>query len=246
MRIGLLSDIHGNREALDACLASLAEERCDRVVVLGDLVGYGPDPVYVVDRVRELAERGAIVIRGNHDDYVARPRRGMSEHAKTAIDWTRTRLDAETQAYLGALPLSVREDDRLYVHASADEPADWTYVDDVDTADRSLQATDARHVYCGHTHVPALFHAMPGRRAQYFRPLPNRPIPFVASRRYLLVLGAVGQPRDRNPNACWGLVDTDEPGVTLVRIPYDVDTTMRKINDAGLPEWLARRLAEGR
>lgn len=246
MRIGLLSDIHGNREALDACLASVAEARCDRLVLLGDLVGYGPDPAYIVDRARELAAEGAIVIRGNHDDYVARPRWGMSEPARIALDWTRGRLDAETRTYLGDLPLAVREDDRLYVHASADEPAEWTYVMDADTADLSLRATDARLVFCGHTHVPALFRAAPGRRPQSIRPVPDGPIALGTDHRHLLVLGAVGQPRDRNPAACWGLIDTEAQHARLVRVSYDVANTTRKIRQAGLPEWLARRLGEGR
>ncbi|MEJ1160759.1 metallophosphoesterase family protein [Prosthecomicrobium sp. N25] len=246
MRIGLLSDIHANREAFDACLEAVDEATCDRLVVLGDLVGYGPDPVYVLDRVRELAHRGALVVRGNHDDYAVQPRRGMSERAKEAIDWTHARLDADAKAYLAALPLTIEDEDRLYVHASAADPANWTYVDDEDAAAASFAATRARLILCGHTHVPSLYHSLAGRRPQYFRPLPNRPIPLSATRRYLLVLGAVGQPRDRNPNACWGLLDTREKTVAVMRQPYDVETTMRKINDAGLPEWLARRLAEGR
>ena len=246
MRIGLFSDIHGNREAFDACIADARGAGLDRIVVLGDLVGYGPDPAYVVDRVRALADEGALVLRGNHDDYAVRPRRGMSENARIAIEWTHERLDSDALGYLGALPLEIPDGERLYVHASAADPASWTYVDDRDAAEACLAATGARQIYCGHTHVPALYHSIAGRKPEHFRPLPNKPIPLSSARRYVLVTGAVGQPRDRNPNACWGLLDTEAKSVTLMRVPYDVDATMRKINDAGLPEWLGRRLKEGR
>lgn len=246
MRIGLLTDIHANREALDACLADIDVEGCDLLVVLGDIVGYGPDPAYAVDRVRELAERGAVVVKGNHDEAAVAPRRGMSEHARRAIDWTRDGIDDDAKAYLDALPFSVADEDRLYVHAGAADPARWVYVDDIESAAQSFAGSTARSIFCGHTHLPALFHMLPGRRPQHFRPLDNKPVPLSQGRRNLIVVGSVGQPRDRNPKACWGLLDTAERSVTMRRVPYDLDTTMRKINDAGLPEWLALRLAEGR
>lgn len=246
MRIGLFTDIHGNREALDSCLEHAAAVGIDRHVFLGDLVGYGPDPAYIVDRVRGLVETGAIVIRGNHDDYAVKPKRGMSEMARIAIEWTHKVLDAEARAWLGTLPFSAQEDDRLYVHASAAEPPEWHYIDNRAAAEACLAATAQRLIFCGHTHVPALFHSIGGRPAEHFRPLANKPVPLLPARRWVTVVGAVGQPRDRNPNACWGLLDTDEKSIAMMRVPYEIDETLRKINAADLPEWLGIRLKEGR
>lgn len=246
MRIGFFTDIHGNRDAFDAVLGHAGSMRLDRTVVLGDLVGYGADPVAVVDTVRRMAEAGASVIKGNHDAYAVRPGKGMTENARHAIEWTHRVLDADARAWLDALPYTIEEDDRLYVHASANEPEAWHYVDTRSAAAASLKATGARLIFCGHTHVPAVFHMIGGRGVEYFQPLPNKPTPVSGARRYLTVVGSVGQPRDRNPAACWALYDTDEKTITQHRVPYDPGPTMRRIKDAGLPEWLADRLLEGR
>ena len=216
MRTALLTDIHGNIEALAACLDHAAALGVERYVVLGDLVGYGPDPGAVVDRVQQLAEAGAIVLKGNHDEAIARGGERMNEVAAEAIRWTRDRLTAGQKTFLAGLPLTVREGDVLYVHASAARPAQWAYVNGIDAATTSLDATDARLTFCGHTHVPALFHRLPGRRVESYVPQPGKPVPFSRARRYLGVIGAVGQPRDRNPRACWGLLE--DAGLTLHRV----------------------------
>lgn len=246
MRIGLFADIHGNAEAFDACLAAAREAGVEQFVFLGDIVGYGPDPARALDRVAELVQAGGVVVQGNHDEAVAAGPRAMTSTARQAVDWTREQLGSAQREFLGALPLTHAEDDRLYVHASAREPAAWTYVHDRADADKSLAATEAFVTFCGHTHVPALFHALAGRRASHFRPLPGKAVPLSKLRRHVVVLGAVGQPRDRNPRACWGLYDTAERTVTMRREPYDIEATVRKINAAGLPEWLGERLFHGR
>lgn len=246
MRIALLTDIHANIEALDACLAAAEAVHVDAWVCLGDLVGYGPDPKAVVERIAGLRARGAVVIQGNHDEAAAAETAAMSENARLAIDWTRARLSADERRFLRELPLQARDHDRLYVHASANDPAEWHYVDAPSTAGASLAATDARFTFCGHTHLPALYHALPGRAPAFFRPLADKPVPLSRLRRHVVVVGSVGQPRDRDPRACWGLFDTADNSIAMRRVPYDVDETMRKIKAAGLPEWLADRLAMGR
>lgn len=246
MRIALLTDIHANLEALDACIAAAAASRVDAWVCLGDIVGYGPDPSAVIDRIAGLGARGAVVIQGNHDAAAAAEQAGMSEKARLAIEWTRARLTAEERRYLRELPLDHRDGDRLYVHASANDPAEWHYVDAPSTAGASLAATDARFTFCGHTHQPALYHAHAGRAPTYFRPHADKSVPLPRMRRHVVVVGSVGQPRDRDARACWGLFDTSDSSIVMRRVPYDVDATMRKIKAAGLPEWLADRLALGR
>jgi diadenosine tetraphosphatase ApaH/serine/threonine PP2A family protein phosphatase len=243
--IALLADIHGNREALTACLADAERRNTDRAIFLGDLVGYGADPGWVVDRVMEYASRGAVVLQGNHDAAAAGERESMNETAAEAIAWTRTQLSATQRDFLKNLPLTAEDNGRLFVHASADEPAAWHYILDSRGARRSFEATSARQTFCGHVHVPALYHLSLTGKLFEFVPVAGTAMPLVASRRWLAVLGAVGQPRDRNPAACYGLLDETQNTLSYIRVPYDVATAARKIREAGLPLVLAARLEQG-
>jgi diadenosine tetraphosphatase ApaH/serine/threonine PP2A family protein phosphatase len=242
VRIALFTDIHGNREALTACLAHARENAVDRHVFLGDFVGYGADPGWVVDTVMREVGRGAIALMGNHDAAIFSDAWRMNEVAQTAIEWTRTQLDTTQRDFLRQLPLTADEEDRLYVHASADTPERWRYVTDVYDASCSFDATEARLTFCGHTHVPALFRAngMPSG----FRPT-ARPIPLTRPQRWLAVIGSVGQPRDDNPAACYALLDDAANQLTYVRVAYDIDAAARKIRAAGLPARLSERLYSG-
>ncbi|HYF08161.1 MAG TPA: metallophosphoesterase family protein, partial [Acetobacteraceae bacterium] len=143
MRIALLADIHGNREALEACLAQIDRAGIGRLVFLGDLVGYGADPQWVVETVMARVARGAQAILGNHDAAIRDGPRGMNEAAAAAIGWTRTRLSPEAAGFLASLPLEAEEEDRLYVHANASNPVRWHYVTDTEAARRSLEGTPA-------------------------------------------------------------------------------------------------------
>lgn len=245
MLIALLADIHANREAFQACLDDAASAGAERYVFLGDLVGYGPDPEWVVERVGAMVEEGALAIQGNHDEAASGEDDRMSAVAHAAIVWTRARLSAAHKAFLAGLPLDLHDDDRLYVHASASAPADWIYVLGAREAFGCLRATAQRIVFCGHTHIPALFNESAASLPGQHTPVAGKPTPLLAQRRWLAVLGAVGQPRDRNPAACYGLYDEDTRRLTYVRVPYDTDVTARKIRAAGLPSALAARLLSG-
>jgi diadenosine tetraphosphatase ApaH/serine/threonine PP2A family protein phosphatase len=246
MRIAILSDIHANREAFEACLADAARRGAQRLVLLGDIVGYGAEPGWAVLRAMELAAAGAVVVKGNHDEAAVRDRGGMSEDAAAAAAWTRSVLDAEAKAWLEALPLEVSEEDRLYVHADAHDPPRWTYVRDAEDARRGLAAVGARLVFCGHTHVPALFGLTATAKLVSFTPVAGVPVPLLRPRRWVAVLGAVGQPRDGNPAAAYAMLDTAASDYTLLRVPYDAESAGAKIRAAGLPERLATRLLRGR
>ncbi|MBX6374438.1 MAG: metallophosphoesterase family protein [Acetobacteraceae bacterium] len=249
MRIALFSDIHGNREALAACLHHAERQKAERLVFLGDLVGYGADPGWVVETVRACVARGdAIALLGNHDEAAASPRGavGMNDVAAAAIGWTRRQLDPEAVAFLASLPLVAEDGERLYVHADASAPGRWRYVTSAEAALRSLSATEARVTICGHVHVPALFGLTATEKLVSHRPAPGVAVPLLRPRRWLAVLGAVGQPRDGDPRACYGLLDTDSSELTWVRVPYDVAAAAAKIRAAGLPELLAERLERGR
>src|SRR5688500_5785256 len=170
MLIGLFTDIHGNREAFEACLTDAGRHPIDRHVFLGDFVGYGAVPGFVIDAVRGYAARGAVALLGNHDSAVIGIPERMNDEATAAIQWTRRQLNPAQLEFLAGLPLEAEEDDRLYVHASAADPAAWDYVIDERAAARSLRATDAHLTFCGHVHVPALFHVGAGGRVTGFDP----------------------------------------------------------------------------
>jgi diadenosine tetraphosphatase ApaH/serine/threonine PP2A family protein phosphatase len=245
MLIGLMSDIHGNREALASCLADARGRGVERFVVLGDIVGYGPDPQWCVETVARLTADGQLAIKGNHDAAIEDPGVPMNPVARAAIAWTRDRLDNAAKTFLGGLPFDLNEDDRLYVHASANAPEDWIYVLGPREAFASFRATAQRITFCGHTHIPALFNESASSLPQLHIPTDGRPVPLLAQRRWLAVLGAVGQPRDHNPAACYGLLDDESRRLSYIRVPYDADLTARKIRAAGLPEALAIRLLAG-
>ncbi len=243
--IALLADIHGNREALTACLADAERRNADRYVFLGDLVGYGADPGWVVDRVTEYAGRGALAILGNHDSAAAGADESMNDTAQQAIEWTRRQLSAAQRGFLENLPVSIADGARLYVHASAYQPREWHYVLDSHSARQSIGATPAHQTFCGHVHVPALYHLSLTGKLIEFTPTAGMAIPLLHGRRWLAVLGAVGQPRDHNPAACYALLDETQNTVTYIRVPYDVASAARKIREAGLPAVLAARIEQG-
>jgi diadenosine tetraphosphatase ApaH/serine/threonine PP2A family protein phosphatase len=247
MRIAILSDIHANREAFDACLRHAERQGFDRLIFLGDLVGYGADPVYVVDRVIEAVAKGAQALRGNHDAAAAAgSAEGMNAYAGVAIEWTHAALDAGRRAFLAQLPLTIEEGDRLFVHAEASSPREWRYVADVAGAERSLFATDKRLTFCGHTHRPQIYHMAHNRPPVPFTPQAGVPTPFIGHRKWLAVLGSVGQPRDHDPAASYAMFDVERSEITYLRAPYDIEKAAEKIHAAGLPNILAARLFVGR
>lgn len=246
MRIAILSDIHANREAFEACLEAARAAGAERFVLLGDIVGYGPDPVWCVDKTRELVAAGALCLRGNHDEAAAGGSTSLNETARAVIDWTKERLDPAQTAFLAGLPLTVEEGDRLYVHADGSSPARWHYVMDAESAALHFNATEKRVGFCGHVHLPALYSRSAQGHVTPFTPSSDAPIPLLPQRRWLAVMGSVGQPRDRNPAAAFGLYDVGKKELRYMRAAYDVEATAAKIRAAGLPESLAARLLTGR
>lgn len=245
MRLALLTDIHGNREAFEAVLADLSARQVDRIAVLGDVVGYGPDPAWCVGRVMDLVGQGALCVQGNHDSAIGTRSESMSAIAKAAIDWTRPQLTAEQAAFLAALPVSQGLGDVLLVHASANDPSGWIYVTSERSAMPSFRVCPAQVIFCGHVHVPALFTCdMRGTVRGHQIPL-ARPVPLLRSRRWLAVVGSVGQPRDGVAQAGYALFDTVSQEVTFRRVAYDCAATAAKVRAAGLPETLALRLLRG-
>lgn len=245
MRLALLADIHGNREALEAVLADIAQRKIDRIVILGDIVGYGPDPEWCADKTMALVAAGAVAVKGNHDSGIADRGEGMNAIARAALDWTRPRLSQTQRDFLAGLPMTASLDDALFVHASANDPADWIYVTSERSAMPGFRVSRARLIFCGHVHVPALFTCDRAGTVRGQKVTTGTPVPLLRSRRWMAVIGSVGQPRDGVPHAAYAIHDGATNEVTFRRVPYDAETTARKTHEAGLPETLALRLLRG-
>ena len=245
MRYLVLSDIHANLEALEAVLAEAGG--VERTLVLGDVIGYGADPNAVVDRLRGL--RDVTFIRGNHDKVGTglESVTGFNHLARHAIQWTASALTAENRIWVAALgrgPLDI--DDIVEISHGSPFDEDTYIFDELDVRHAFTAAKRPLSLF-GHTHVPAAF-CLTGSKLQSVGPPRGTrfSLPLEPECRYLVNCGAVGQPRDGDPRAAYGLVDTKARALTVMRVEYDVALTQAKILAAGLPEVLAHRLAIGR
>ncbi len=247
MRHLVLSDIHANYTALEAALAAV-ERRWEKVVCLGDVVGYGPDPNEVIDRVRAM---GAMTIRGNHDKASC----GLADAedfnpvARTAANWTREHLRAENLTYLQQLPQGPLEADGLaLVHGALRDEDEYVFAPA--QALEGLLESPSPVTFFGHTHFQGGF----SFRDDQLEVIQLRPQPgasFAALRvesntRYLLNPGSIGQPRDGDPRAAFAIADLDHSVVEFWRVPYNVGAVQQRMKLAGLPEPLILRLAFGR
>ncbi len=246
MLIAIFADIHANRQAFTACLSQARALGAERTVLLGDYVGYGADPEWTVMSVMDLVDKGAMAVRGNHDNAVGELRESLNLEAQTVIEWTRGELALSERLFLKELPLILNDDERLYVHSEASKPKSWRYVTSVGDAARSLVATSARITFCGHVHRPKLYTVGPRGIITAFTPITDSVIPLLPGRRWLAVLGSVGQPRDGNPAASYVVLDTEQNELIYCRAPYDIEAAATSIRDKGLPTWLADRLFLGK
>lgn len=241
MRYALISDIHGNLEALNAVLAEIDKLHLDTILCLGDVVGYGPNPNECVQIVRT---RAAVCLIGNHDEAaLGRVDLEFFNYiAREAIEWTMKQLNRESIAYLTGLPYTHEFENNLIVHASPDEPRRWNYIISLEDAEQSFEAFAQQLCFIGHSHTPWVIDLPPQGRMQVRQ---DYPVAFREGHRYLINVGSVGQPRDRNPAAAFGVWDTVKHEYTLKRVPYEVAKTQKKIRAHGLPSFLADRLASG-
>jgi predicted phosphodiesterase len=247
VRILILSDLHANIDALEAVLAAAPPDTWDRVMVLGDLVGYGAAPNQVVDRIRALDP--VAIIRGNHDKAACGLDDGSNFNyiARLAATWTAGELVPGNREYLRALPEGpVPVDDRLEICHGAPFDEDY-YLFDSDDAAHALDSAKRPVLLFGHTHLPVVFTAR-GTTFDAFVPTgdDDRRVDFEPGLRYLANPGSVGQPRDGDPRAAFAIYDTAAPSLLLRRVAYPVGVAQRRILAAGLPASLANRLAIGR
>lgn len=241
MKYALLSDIHGNLEALEAVLADVDAWAPAAVFCLGDFVGYGPDPNACVARLRPII---AAAVAGNHDLAAlgALDVSVFNPLAAAAILWTQGQLSAESRAFLRDLPERIERNGFLAVHGSVRDPI-GEYILDLETAERSFHADPFRICAVGHTHVPAVFMKHnDGVRGGLLTAEASLTID--PGFRYIINAGSVGQPRDGDPRAAY--VRLEDEAAHLVRLEYPVERTQEKMLAAGLPPALAERLAYGR
>lgn len=245
MKIAILSDIHSNLEALTACRERALAHGVEQFVCLGDCVGYGADPVATMDLLLSLP--GLVSVLGNHDEHMILEGNTLpSPQVKQAVDWTRQQLRREHLDYLGALPYLRIERGVTFVHASAARPYEWDYLFDADQVWECMQAAETSLVFIGHVHVPSLYREVRADSAELVVPQEGKAFALNPSRRYVVNVGSVGQPRDDDNRSSFVIYDEERNSVTFQRVSYDYSVAGRKILAAGLNPFFAERLETGR
>jgi diadenosine tetraphosphatase ApaH/serine/threonine PP2A family protein phosphatase len=244
VKFAIFSDVHGNLESLEAVLAHASNAGAGFYLCLGDVIGYGANPNECVDRVRSLSH--VACLKGNHDAAVidARERAFFHEVALEGIEYSAQRLTPANAEFLRTLPYVYTGHARIMaVHASPYRPEEWEYVLDQVGAERAFDAmTPARAAFIGHSHSPVVF--VDDGSAQRF-PADGPVMLDLATRRYIINVGSVGQPRDGNPDASYVIYDDETDSARLYRVRYDREKAAEKILKAGLPPVLAERLLVG-
>lgn len=271
MKYAIISDIHANLQALTVVLEKCRAEGVEAYICVGDIVGYNANPAECLEMIRSL--NLVAVVKGNHDEYASNDddaMAGFNPHAKAAVLWTKSRLSEEQRAWLRNLHLkqTVRGGNMTIVHATLDSPESWGYIFDIYQAKDNFTYQFTQLCFCGHSHVPIAFKRQPfssapgtipveeivdwkGRKASIENSKPGDsldPDPVIKlekGAKYLINIGSVGQPRNRDPRASFAIYDSDKATVVRYRLEYDIEGAQKNIREAGLPERLALRLAVG-
>jgi predicted phosphodiesterase len=242
MRYLVISDIHGNVEALERILEEIKASNPDIIASLGDVVGYGANPGECIDIVQEWAH---IRIIGNHDLVAAglTDSEGFNPAARKAILWTVNSLDPGHRDILEEYDPIRRYNQCLFAHASPVSPLDWEYIYTVGQARKIFEGSSEKYIFIGHTHIPniIIYNKKEGCRVSSSSMVQVEP-----ESRYLINVGSIGQPRDGIAASSFALLDTKKAKLMIKRVPYDIETAQEKIRSAGLPESLASRLATAR
>jgi diadenosine tetraphosphatase ApaH/serine/threonine PP2A family protein phosphatase len=245
VRITLVTDVHANLAALEAVLRHAETQRAlDEVWSMGDLVGYGPQPSECLALLRRYP---FISVIGNHDLAAVGgiDTKNFNPDAAAANAWTAERLTPDEMAFLRGLPETLVREPMTLVHGSLRWPV-WEYIFSADAAVAQFERQQTPYSLVGHTHVPMVFEEVPGRARPIIWPLSHGDVLDLGERRLIINPGGVGQPRDGDPRAAYGIYDTDERAIFLYRVPYDIARTQKIMTEAGLPERLIRRLSFGR
>lgn len=238
MKYAIVSDVHANLEAVDACFKMIDEIKPDKIACLGDMVDYCAQPNDVVSIIKSRCD---IVVLGNHDEAQFNYTRsdGFSENAKISSIHTRSVIDPEFVEWFKTLPYTYSENNLLFVHGSPAEPKNFRYVFDSDSAKQNFQSFNEGICFIGHSHMPVIFELKKGSVSIRKQGILSREC------RYIINVGSVGQPRNMDPKLCFGVFDTNDYSFNYERVEYDVRTAASKILNEGLPNKLAERLESG-
>lgn len=240
MKIAIVSDVHSNLEALERVLEEIQNEKVEQIYSLGDMVGYNANPVECLQLIRE---KNVLCVAGNHD-YASV---GLTDieffnpFAKKAALWSGKQLKLQDRDFIQSLPLVRNLDTITFVHATLDHPEEWGYILSEKEAAESFRFQQTPLCFVGHSHYPGVFEE--GGSIQLS---PEGPIKLKKGARHIVNVGSVGQPRDGDPRSCFVIFDPDHGTVDFRRLDYDIEKTQEKVLAAGLPEFLAARLALGR
>lgn len=241
-KIALISDIHGNLEALERVLSEIEKHKPDKIICLGDIVGYGANPKECCDIVRKNCD---VVIRGNHDEAIFSPEitKYFVDHAKESAEWTRGQLDEGTIEWLKSLPYTYQEGDFLFCHGAPYSPEDYIYLVTKESAYwtlRYIKSLGLKASFSGHAHITYVFGI---RKDGNFEIKAPSIIDISEYDGIAVNVGSVGQPRDRDPRAAFSIIEDNI--YRVFRIEYDIEKAASKIRSAGLPEILSKRLFLG-
>lgn len=241
MRIALISDVHGNLEALENVLRDIEKQGAEKIHFLGDAVGYGCNPDECVKLIDKHCD---IKLLGNHD-YAAmglESTEHFNQLAQASMDWTQTRIKDKTIRTLADFEMEASFLDYFLVHSSPSEPDKWHYVLNLDQATHHFESFSQSICFIGHSHSPTCFEmAASGTVRQHSKPV----IKCKKEKRYIINIGSVGQPRDNDPRGCYVIIDTDTDTATYRRVEYNIEKTQEKMRKARLPNFLIDRLAAG-
>ncbi|MDD5006146.1 MAG: metallophosphoesterase family protein [Candidatus Omnitrophica bacterium] len=240
MRYAIFSDIHSNLEALQSVLAAYERERIDKYLCIGDIVGYAANPK---ECIKIIKDKKIITVAGNHD-WAAAEKFNIeyfNPYAKAAVLWTKDNIDEHDTDYLNNLDLIYTEDDFCLAHGTLFNPGDFDYIYDISDARDSFKIMDASVCFVGHTHISGNF-IKDGNEITYNR---NNVVKIEPQKQYIVNVGSVGQPRDRDNRACFCIFDTKDKAVEIKRTDYNIRAAQKKIINAGLPLFLSERLESG-
>jgi len=243
MIIAIISDIHANLEALTVAINFILERNASKILCCGDIVGYGPDPSSCINLLRRYDFKS---VYGNHDKAILTDSIGIyfNEDAIVALNIQKNLINAEQIGFIKKLPFTISEDEYILTHSFLSKQSPYKYVYDEKTATENMALTRKRILFIGHSHIPG-FVVFEGEKVTFMNAFNNISINIEKGKRYLVNVGSIGQSRDGNPQLSVCIYDTEDNFIEIVRLPYRVDLTVKKMIELGFPKNLYKRLSLG-